>query len=91
MTEPELRDAVESEVQDDALFAGGKVEELTTGTFDGHPAIEVKLEAPDDNPFYAKFILVGDTMYVYGAHAVRGTEKVFDEMDESFELTGTGV
>jgi hypothetical protein len=70
---------------------GGTVKDSKTTTLDGHPALEMSLEASDGNPFEMKLVMVGDTLYLYGAHATRGTDQIMDAMNESFELTDAGV
>jgi hypothetical protein len=88
VTRDVLRDAVESDVRTQPMFAGSTVEQMTESTHAGHPAIEVQLEASDGNPFAMKYVMAGDSIYMFGAHAARGADKVFAAMNESFELTG---
>jgi hypothetical protein len=91
VTSDVLRDAVQSDVRTQPMFAGSTVERMTETTYDGHPAIEVQLEAPDNNPVAMKYVMAGDSIYMFGVHAARGTDKVFAEMNESFELTDAGA
>jgi hypothetical protein len=89
VTDVNMREIVEEELGNNPML-DGEIEDMTTTTLEGHPAIEVRLEMSDDHPFLIKVVFVADKMYMFGAHAVKGTEKVFEEMNESFELTGAG-
>jgi hypothetical protein len=88
ITDADAQWMMESAAASSNSAISGKVEGKQVTTHDGHPALDVTIDAPDGHPMHARLVTSGNRMYVVLAHSVHGTEAFFDELVSSFHITG---
>ncbi|MGQ0825645.1 MAG: hypothetical protein ACT4OX_11595 [Actinomycetota bacterium] len=64
----------------------GEFESAEVTTHSGLPAMDATLDGPDGHPVRVLVVMSGSRLYILMAHAVQGTEKIFDELVESFSI-----